>query len=246
MSIAGAGRLAELLPAGATAGTGGRPTARAAMGRGHRGLLPRQPLLRHLSRRHRAADHRQPGALPLPAVAAAPDRRDGPRLRAPLRPAAHGPTTAVEDAHLDRRARLRSLLRRRRRRRRLRLRPWPGVDPHPRHLLVGAHGHRRARHPLPGAQRTVGHPHFGIVLALNLPWLLLPVAVLVRVALAPHPFTRARVASRQPATPPAPCRPSGWWRWRWRRSAARSSSPAGSTPSPCSSGVSRPARSLSR
>ena len=28
---------------------------------------------------------------------------------------------------------------------------------------------RRARHPFPGAQRTVGHPHFGIVLALNLP-----------------------------------------------------------------------------
>lgn len=34
----------------------------------------------------------------------------------------------------------------------------------------------------------MGHPHFGIVLALNLPWLLLPVAVLVRVALAPPPL----------------------------------------------------------
>jgi len=44
-------------------------------------------------------------------------------------------------------------------------------------------------------------PHFGIVLALNLPWLALPVAVLVRLAVAPHPFTRpAAVASRPSAS----------------------------------------------
>ena len=74
------------------------------------------------------------------------------------------------------------------------------MDPHPRHLLVGADGHRRARHPLQEHSGQWATPHFGIVLALNLPWLALPVAVLVRMAVAPHPFTRAReeVASRQP------------------------------------------------
>jgi hypothetical protein len=34
-------------------------------------------------------------------------------------------------------------------------------------------------------------PRFAVVLAANLPWLLLPQAVLVRMLRSPHPFTRA-------------------------------------------------------
>ncbi len=44
-------------------------------------------------------------------------------------------------------------------------------------------------------------PHFPIVLALNVPWLLLPLATLVRMARA-HPFTRPAVAGL--AATPAP------------------------------------------
>jgi EXPERA (EXPanded EBP superfamily) len=44
-----------------------------------------------------------------------------------------------------------------------------------------------------GIHRT---PHFGIVLALNLPWLLLPLGTLVRMARG-HPFTEAAPAAQE-------------------------------------------------
>jgi hypothetical protein len=47
-----------------------------------------------------------------------------------------------------------------------------------------------------GVHRT---PHFALVLGANLPWLLLPFAVVARMWLRPHPFTRA-VASGTAAT----------------------------------------------
>jgi hypothetical protein len=36
-------------------------------------------------------------------------------------------------------------------------------------------------------------PHFGIVLLLNLPWLIVPILTIARMAGAEHPFTAARV-----------------------------------------------------
>jgi emopamil binding protein len=44
-------------------------------------------------------------------------------------------------------------------------------------------------------------PHFGFVLALNLPWLLLPLGTLIRMARA-HPFTEP--APAEPVPPPGP------------------------------------------
>jgi hypothetical protein len=46
-------------------------------------------------------------------------------------------------------------------------------------------------------------PEWGVVLAANLPWLLLPAAVVTRMALSPHPFTEPApgVAGREVAAP---------------------------------------------
>jgi hypothetical protein len=50
-------------------------------------------------------------------------------------------------------------------------------------------------------------PRWGVVLAANLPWLLLPVAVVARVARSPYPFTEPSPA--HPAGPPSPAHPAG-------------------------------------
>lgn len=43
-------------------------------------------------------------------------------------------------------------------------------------------------------------PHFGIVLAANVPWLLLPAGVVLRMMLSAHPFTRPARVSTEPGT----------------------------------------------
>jgi EXPERA (EXPanded EBP superfamily) len=51
-------------------------------------------------------------------------------------------------------------------------------------------------------------PRFGFVLAANLTWLLLPLAVVVRMARSPHPFTEPVPAPVAPAPAPAPSVPA--------------------------------------
>lgn len=46
-------------------------------------------------------------------------------------------------------------------------------------------------------------PNFGVVLALNLPWLLLPLLTLIRVA-RNHPFTESVPSPASPARPEGP------------------------------------------